>query len=163
MLLQIDHVTLIHRRDLRTLAEDLSFILHEGDKAAVIGEEGNGKSTLLQWIWDPRRVDDYCQCSGSCTAVGSVGYLAQELTEEERKGSVYDYCAASENFPTLTPQELGDVARQLHFPVEEYFSQRPLGEFSGGERLKLQLSRLLFDQYLALEGRFERRLDGAEG
>ena len=146
MLLQIDHLTLTHRRDLRTLAEDVSFVLHEGDKAAVIGEEGNGKSTLLQWIWDPRRVDDYCQCSGSCTAVGSVGYLAQELTEEERKGSVYDYCAASENFPTLTPQELGDVARQLHFPVEEYFSQRPLGEFSGGERLKLQLSRLLFDR-----------------
>ena len=38
MLLQIDHVTLVHRRDLRTLAEDMSFVLHEGDKAAVIGD-----------------------------------------------------------------------------------------------------------------------------
>ena len=47
MMLQINHSTLIHRRDLRTLVEDFSFTLHEGDKAAIIGEEGNGKSTLL--------------------------------------------------------------------------------------------------------------------
>ena len=77
MLLQIDHLTLTHRRDLRTLAEDVSFVLHEGDKAAVIGEEGNGKSTLLQWIYDPQQIDSYCQYSGKCTAEGTIGYLAQ--------------------------------------------------------------------------------------
>ena len=146
MLLQIDHLTLTHRRDLRTLAEDVSFVLHDGDKAAVIGEEGNGKSTLLQWIYDPQRIDSYCQYSGRCTAEGAIGYLAQELASWDRERSVYDYCAASENFHDLTPQELGDVARQLHFDLEEYFSDRPVGSLSGGERLKLQLSRLLFDR-----------------
>ena len=145
MLLQVDHLTFVHRRDLRTLAEDFSFVLHEGDKAAVIGEEGNGKSTLLQWIYDPKRIDSYCQSSGILTVEGTVGYLAQEWGVEEREKSIYDYCAASENFHSLTPAELGDIARQLRFDMEEYFSERPIGELSGGEKLKLQLSRLLFD------------------
>lgn len=146
MLLQIDHLTLTHRRDLRTLAEDVSFVLHEGDKAAVIGEEGNGKSTLLQWIYDPQQIDSYCQYSGKCTAEGTIGYLAQELSAEDMENSIYNYCSASENFHTLTPQELGDIARQLCFNLEEYFSEQPVGKLSGGEKLKLQLSRLLFDR-----------------
>ena len=63
-MLQIDHLTLVHRRDLRVLAEDFSFVLNDGDKAAVIGEEGNGKSTLLKWIFDPALVEPYCQAGG---------------------------------------------------------------------------------------------------
>ena len=37
-MLQIDHLTLVHRRDLRVLTEDFSFVLNDGDKAAVIGD-----------------------------------------------------------------------------------------------------------------------------
>lgn len=62
------------------------------------------------------------------------------------ENSIYDYCSASENFHALTPQELGDIARQLCFNLEEYFSEQPVGKLSGGEKLKLQLSRLLFDR-----------------
>ena len=146
MVLQVNHVTLIHSRDLRTLVEDLSFTLHQGDRAAVIGEEGNGKSTLLQWLWDPGRIAGYCQYSGSASTDGVVGYLAQELSPEEQAGSIYDYCAASGSFSLLTPAEQGEVARQLQFDLEEYFSDRPVATLSGGEKLKLQLSRLLFDK-----------------
>ena len=55
-------------------------------------------------------------------------------------------CAASTNFHLLTPAELKDIARQLQFDLEEYFSDRPVGTLSGGEKLKLQISRLLFDK-----------------
>ncbi len=55
---QIKNVTIVHRKDLRTLAEDFSFVLNPGDKAVMIGEEGNGKSTLLKWIYDPELVAD---------------------------------------------------------------------------------------------------------
>ncbi|MEE1313734.1 MAG: ATP-binding cassette domain-containing protein [Lachnospiraceae bacterium] len=30
--------------------KNVSFCLNEGDKAAIIGEEGNGKSTMLKEI-----------------------------------------------------------------------------------------------------------------
>ena len=56
-MLQIKHLTLIHRKDLRPLVEDFSFVLNEGDKAVIIGEEGNGKSTLLKWICDPDLIE----------------------------------------------------------------------------------------------------------
>ena len=79
-MLQINHLTLTHQKDLRTLVEDFSFVLNDGDKAALIGEEGNGKSTLLQWIDDPQRIEGYCQWSGELAGnPGPVGYLAQEL------------------------------------------------------------------------------------
>ena len=146
-MLQIDHLTLVHRRDLRVLAEDFSFVLGGGDKAAVIGEEGNGKSTLLKWIFDPALVEPYCQASGVRSGqTGSMGYLSQDLTEAEKAGTICDYCAAVPSFYELTPKELGDIARRLRFPVEEYFSDRPAGTLSGGERIKLQLSRLLFQR-----------------
>ena len=50
------------------------------------------------------------------------------------------------NFSSLTPSELGEISRQLCFNMEKYFSEQSVGTLSGGERLKLQLSRLLFDR-----------------
>lgn len=144
-MLQITSLTLTHRRDLRTLVEDFSFVLNPGDKAAIIGEEGNGKSTILKWIYDPQLIDSYCQHSGHRAAPGHrFGYLAQQMTEEEKCLGIYDFCAKSPAFMELDYRDLADIARQLQFPVEEYYSDRPVGTLSGGEKIKLQLSRLLF-------------------
>ena len=52
-MIQVKNLTLTHRKDLRDLAADFSFVINDGDKAAIIGEEGNGKSTLLKWVYDP--------------------------------------------------------------------------------------------------------------
>ena len=41
-MLQIQHVRLVHRKDLRTIVDDISFSLRPGDKAVIIGEEGEG-------------------------------------------------------------------------------------------------------------------------
>ena len=144
-MLQIKHLTLTHRKDLRTLVEDFSFVLNPGDKAVVIGEEGNGKSTMLKWIYNPDLIGSYCQWSGERSGdPGVLGYLAQDIAAEEKAGSIYEFCAASPAFHDLTPRELGEIARQLRFPAEEFYSDRPVGTLSGGEQIKLQLGRLLF-------------------
>lgn len=143
-MLQISHLTLIHKKDLRTLVHDFSVVLNPGDKVAVIGEEGNGKSTLLQWIYDPKKIEEYCQWDGKASGNGSIGYLAQQLSEEEKKLSIYEFCSHSTGFAELSYKELNDIARQLAFPVEEYYSERSVGTLSGGEQIKLQLSCLLF-------------------
>ena len=146
-MLQIKNLTLTHRRDLRTLVERFSFVLNDGDKAVLIGEEGNGKSTLLKWVYDPALVEPYCQWTGERAGeAGPMGYLAQDLTEEEKAGSVYEFCAACPAFHDLTPRELGDIVRQLRFPAEEFYSDRAVSTLSGGERIKLQLGRLLFSR-----------------
>ena len=52
-MLQVKNLTITHKKDLTTLVEGLSFVLAPGDRAAVIGEEGNGKSTVLKLLYDP--------------------------------------------------------------------------------------------------------------
>ena len=53
-MLQVKNLTLTHRKDLRTLVDHFSFTVGEGDKAVIIGEEGNGKSTRALWAIWPR-------------------------------------------------------------------------------------------------------------
>ncbi len=48
-MLQIRDLTITHRSDLRIILEKFSMVLNDGDKAVIIGEEGNGKSTLMKW------------------------------------------------------------------------------------------------------------------
>ena len=59
-MLQIKNLTLTHKKDLREILSDFSCVFNNGDKAVIIGEEGNGKSTLLKWLYDPLMVEEYC-------------------------------------------------------------------------------------------------------
>ena len=58
-MMQIKKLTLTHKKDLRVILEDFQLVLNDGDKAVIIGEEGNGKSTLLKWMYDPALTEDY--------------------------------------------------------------------------------------------------------
>ena len=51
-MLQIKNLTLSHKKDNRIILSNFSSSFNYGDKAVIIGEEGNGKSTLLKWIYD---------------------------------------------------------------------------------------------------------------
>ena len=142
-MLQIRHLTLTHRRDLRCLLKDFSFTLREGDRAAVIGEEGNGKSTLLQCLYDRRLTESYCDISGEIVRTGTVGYLPQEMPEAQRRLTVYGFFTGTEGFFDRTPAELAEAARRLGLPTDVYYSDQVVGTLSGGEKVKLQLLGLL--------------------
>ena len=43
------------------MLEDFQLVLNDGDKAVIIGEEGDGKSTLLKWIFDPALTEPYAE------------------------------------------------------------------------------------------------------
>ena len=59
-MLQVRHLTLTHRKDLRVLTEDFSFVLNPGDKAVLIGEEGNVTSNILNCLCVPSLFEPYC-------------------------------------------------------------------------------------------------------
>ena len=83
-MLQIKNLTLTHKKDLREILSDFSCVFNNGDKAVIIGEEGNGKSTLLKWLYDPSLVEEYCEAEGERLISGEVlGYLAQELSDQQ--------------------------------------------------------------------------------
>ena len=54
---QIKNLNISHRKDLRPIISGLSLTLNDRDKAAIIGEEGNGKSILLKWLCDPASIE----------------------------------------------------------------------------------------------------------
>ena len=64
-MLQIQNLTITHKKDLRELVRDFSFCLNPGDRAALIGEEGNGKSTLLKLIYDEHLTEGYVEFTGT--------------------------------------------------------------------------------------------------
>ena len=84
-MMQIKKLTLTHKKDLRVILEDFQLVLNDGDKAVIIGEEGNGKSTLLKWMYDPALTEDYIESTGE-RIIGKerLGYLPQELPEAEK-------------------------------------------------------------------------------
>ena len=98
-MMQIKKLTLTHKKDLRVILEDFQLVLNDGDKAVIIGEEGNGKSTLLKWMYDPALTEDYIESTGE-RIIGKerLGYLPQELPEAEKTKTVYEYFYEKEKF-----------------------------------------------------------------
>ena len=120
--LQIRQLTIHHRRDLRCLIRDLSFTLREHDRAAIIGEEGNGKSTLLKLIYEPSLIESYCEVTGEIIRPGSIGYLEQELPKEKAGWTVYEFFCAMPEFYNRTPGELSRTAQKLGLTGDVYYS-----------------------------------------
>lgn len=85
-MLQIKKLNLTHKKDLRVILDDFNLVLNDGDKAVIIGEEGNGKSTLMKWIYDPSLIENYIEADGE-RVMGNerLGYLPQEMPDEDKK------------------------------------------------------------------------------
>ncbi len=146
-LLQVRLNTLTHRKDSRIILADFDFVLNPGDKAVLIGEEGNGKSTLLKWIYNPALIEDYADYDGSCTTQGEVlGYLPQELREEDKGKTVYEYISCFPAFTEANPSELYKTAAEIGFPVSLFYSDQQMRSLSGGERVKVQMAQLLLSR-----------------
>lgn len=143
-MLQVKNLTITHRKDNRVLLDKFNLVLNDGDKCAIIGEEGNGKSTLLKLIFKEELVDTYVEFSGEIIRNNSsIGYLAQELSIEEKAQTIYEFMCELPLFFAMTPQELAEAARKLKLTVELFYSEQKMGELSGGEKIKLQLARLM--------------------
>ena len=143
---QIKNVTLTHKKDLRIILENFSLVLNDGDRAVMIGEEGNGKSTLMKWIYDPELVEDYIEYSGEKVINGErLGYLPQELPEQEKNKTVCEYFMETADFLDKTPKELSKLANDFHVEPEFYYRDQMMQTLSGGERVKAQMMRILIE------------------
>ena len=142
--MQIKSLTIMHKKDLRTIVQDFDLVLNRGDKAVLIGEEGNGKSTLLKWIYDPHLVEPYAEADGIRTLEGELaGYLPQELPDEDKRKTVYDYFSSLPAFQAADHYELEKTAAEMGIPGALFYSDREMQSLSGGERVKVQMAGLL--------------------
>ena len=142
-MLQIKKLNLTHKKDLRVILDDFNLVLNDGDKAVIIGEEGNGKSTLMKWIYDPSLIENYIEADGE-RVMGNerLGYLPQEMPDEDKKKTVYEYFSEEEIFWEKTPKELSVIAGKFGIKNDFFYSSQMMGSLSGGEKVKVQLMRL---------------------
>ena len=146
-MLQIKNLSITHKKDLRVILNDFSCVLNDGDKAVIIGEEGNGKSTLLKWIYDEKLVDDYCETEGELVKTKErIAYLPQELPKEKRTLSVCEFFMEEESFLEQTPKTLGQMAAKFHVPADFFYREQPMETLSGGEKVKAQMMKLLLTE-----------------
>ncbi len=145
-MLQVKNLTITHKKDLRVLLRDFSCTFNYGDKAVIIGEEGDGKSTLLRWIYDTGLVEEYVEGEGE-RILGNekLAYLPQELSAEYRELSVYEFFAMESGFWELTPKELGEMARKMKVSPDFFYREQKMRTLSGGEKVKAQMMRILME------------------
>ena len=142
-MIQLNNVSIYLTLNGRALVEGLSFTLNVGDRTVIIGEEGNGKSTLLKLIASPELIADHAEYTGNISK-GShrVGYLAQELSPEEAEVSVREHIGLSENERWRAEAIAADMGLDPAIVGED----RPMSTLSGGERVKLRLVKVLLSE-----------------
>ncbi|HHY15828.1 MAG TPA: ABC-F family ATP-binding cassette domain-containing protein [Firmicutes bacterium] len=139
-MLIIKDLSLYLRKDLRPLLYDFSFSLMEGMKVALIGEEGNGKSTLLKAIARPESLRAYVEMEGEIIKTGEIiGYLPQVPDEAVLDGSVESYLRHKVGWANLDYALYYRLLAEMGFPEERISEKITLGQLSGGEKIKFQL------------------------
>jgi len=118
------------------LLEDLDLEVVRGDRVAVIGANGTGKTTLLKTL-----LGVLSPLSGVVRlgAKVNVGYLSQDHSELDPAMSALDSVMAPGK--GLKLEEARTLLGSLLLSGDEVF--KPTGELSGGQRMRVALARLV--------------------
>ena len=127
----------------RYLIKNLNLILNNGDKLAIIGEEGNGKSTLLKSILG---ICEYTEIIGNINFKGNrIGYLEQSISDDKLDKRVYDFLFVNEN-------DYYDKFNNLYkyldlINLSDEILKQKINTLSGGEKVKIGILKLLLNEY----------------
>jgi len=122
----------------RKLFADINFSIYSGDRIAVIGRNGTGKTTMINILLG--RDTDF---SGEVNLKTNIGYLPQYYNYQSEK--------TVEEFLTEKTYNYGEFLKLMKkFGFEINFLDRKIANCSGGEQTKLQLIRLLAAQKVDL-------------
>lgn len=125
----------------RYFIKDLSFSLNKKDKLAIIGEEGNGKSTLVKCLLG---ICDYATLKGTINNKGNtIGYLPQQ--QENTQKSVFNYLFDSTNTYYNKISDFYKYLNQLN--ISETLIHQSMSSLSGGESVKIRILKLLLEDY----------------
>ncbi|WP_083337900.1 ABC-F family ATP-binding cassette domain-containing protein [Mycobacteroides franklinii] len=122
------------------LVRDLTWRLAPGERIGLVGVNGSGKTTLLRVLAGAVPLAAGHRKEGKTV---SIGWLRQELDDLPEDIRVLDAIESIALRITLGDKELSasQVAEMLGFsPARQ---RTPVGDLSGGERRRLQLTRVL--------------------
>ena len=149
-MLQIKDLNIYHKKDLRQLIKNMDLTFNRGDKAALIGEEGNGKSTVIKWMYDPELIFPYAEYTGEfVNSREKVCYLPQEMSYEDKEKTVYSFFFDDPSY-CINESGIQRVARETGLDPELFYSDQKVGTLSGGEKVKVSMARILLQDPTAL-------------
>ena len=122
-----------------TLFTDLDFEIKRGERVALIGNNGTGKTTILKIINELLAAD-----AGSFT-LGSkvcIGYYDQEHHVLHMEKTLFE--EISDDYPTLTNTEIRNVLAAFLFTGDDVFKR--ISDLSGGERGRVSLAKLMLSE-----------------
>ncbi|MCK6649550.1 MAG: ATP-binding cassette domain-containing protein, partial [Bacteroidia bacterium] len=124
----------------KQIFSDANFILTKGEKIALVGRNGEGKSTMIKMI--AKQID----FDGNVTLGHSVmmGYFAQDQAEKLDKTKTV--------FQTIDELAVGDIRKQVRTLLGSFLFggddiDKKVSVLSGGERGRLALCKLLLEPY----------------
>lgn len=152
-MLKVNKLT-IYNLEGETILKDVSFTLNEFEKMAIIGEEGNGKSTLLKAIYDSTKIHSYTTIEGTIDKQNMrIGNIAQYIDPIWNEQTIIDYL--------LKEHADDDMNYEQYNILEEYYvflaplqltsdfisKEEKIQTLSGGEKVKLQFLKILRQQF----------------
>lgn len=130
----------------KTMVNNISFQVNKGDRIAIIGPNGIGKSTLLKTIMKKLAIK-----SGSIKYGASldIGYYDQELQGLDYKKTVID--TIWDRHKSMPEKDVRSILASFLFTAKDI--DKVVGQLSGGQRARLTLTVLALehDNFLIMD------------
>ena len=121
------------------LFHDISFQIKRGERVALIGNNGTGKTTMLKILNDLLPADEG---SFSLGAKVQIGYYDQEHHVLHQEKTIFQEIA--DTYPTLTETEIRNMLAAFLFTGDDVFKE--ISSLSGGERGRVSLAKLMLSE-----------------
>ncbi|MCY6485673.1 ABC-F family ATP-binding cassette domain-containing protein [Clostridium aestuarii] len=123
----------------KILFQNLSLDIKRGERTALIGENGRGKTTLFKILMDKVKNDE-----GICVLGKNVfiGYYDQEQSNLEPEKTVLD--EIWDDFPKLTTTEVRNALAAFLFTGDDVFKK--ISTLSGGEKCRINILKLMLSK-----------------
>lgn len=125
--------------DGRKLFEHIDFSIFRGERVALIGNNGTGKTTILKILNEVLPAD-----AGEITLGTNVhiGYYDQEHQVLHPDKTLFE--EISDDYPHLTNTQIRNVLAAFLFTNDDVFKR--IGDLSGGERGRVSLAKLMLSE-----------------
>ena len=123
----------------QTLFTDINFEIKRGERVALIGNNGTGKTTILKIL------NGIVAADAGRFALGSkvqIGYYDQEHHVLHMEKTIFQ--EISDTYPTLTETEIRNMLAAFLFTGDDVF--KPISSLSGGERGRVSLAKLMLSE-----------------
>ena len=123
----------------QTLFTDINFEIKRGERVALIGNNGTGKTTILKILNGIVAADTGRFALGSKV---QIGYYDQEHHVLHMEKTIFQ--EISDTYPTLTETEIRNMLAAFLFTGDDVF--KLISSLSGGERGRVSLAKLMLSE-----------------